>query len=65
MDGVTADYVEKEVGVPGFLDDLRAALQDGSFRPLPVRESKITKPSMKRRWLSPAVRGTAPPRTWP
>ena len=44
VDGVTADYVEKEVGVPGFLDDLRAALQDGSFRPLPVRERKIPKP---------------------
>jgi RNA-directed DNA polymerase len=32
------------VGVPGFLDDLRAALKDGSFRPLPVRERKIPKP---------------------
>jgi RNA-directed DNA polymerase len=44
VDGVTAEYVEKEVGVPGFLDDLRAALKDGSFRPLPVRERKIPKP---------------------
>jgi len=44
VDGITADYVEKEVGVPGFLDDLRAALKDGSFRPLPVRERKIPKP---------------------
>ena len=44
VDGVTADYVEREVGVPGFLDDLRAALKDGSFRPLPVRERKIPKP---------------------
>ena len=25
--------------MPGFLDDLRAALKDGSFRPLPVRET--------------------------
>jgi retron-type reverse transcriptase len=33
VDGVTAEYVEKEVGAPGFLDDLRAALKDGSFRP--------------------------------
>jgi RNA-directed DNA polymerase len=32
------------VGVPGFLDDLRAALKDGSFAPLPVRERKIPKP---------------------
>ena len=44
VDGVTADYVEQEVGVPGFLDDLRAALKDGSFRPLPVRERMIPKP---------------------
>jgi RNA-directed DNA polymerase len=44
VDGVTAAYVEEVVGVPGFLDDLRAALRDGSFRPLPVRERKIPKP---------------------
>ena len=30
--------------MPGFLDDLRAAVKDGSFRPLPVRERKIPKP---------------------
>ncbi len=44
VDGVTAAWVEEVVGVPGFLDDLRAALKDGSFRPLPVRERKIPKP---------------------
>src|SRR5215831_10010650 len=43
-DGITAAWVEQEVGVPGFLDDLRAALKDGSFRPLPVRERMIPKP---------------------
>src|SRR4029077_547206 len=43
-DGITAAWVEQEVGVPGFLDDLRAALKDGSLRPLPVRERKIPKP---------------------
>ena len=43
-DGITAAWVEEHVGVPGFLDDLRAALKDGSFRPLPVRERKIPKP---------------------
>ena len=43
-DGVTAAWVEEEVGVPRFLDDLRAALKDGSFRPLPVRERMIPKP---------------------
>jgi RNA-directed DNA polymerase len=30
--------------VPGFLDDLRASLKAGTFRPLPVRERKIPKP---------------------
>jgi RNA-directed DNA polymerase len=43
-DGVTAAWAEEKVGVPGFLDDLRAALKDGSFAPLPVRERKIPKP---------------------
>jgi RNA-directed DNA polymerase len=44
VDGVTAAWVGDQVGVPGFLDDLRAALKDGSFRPLPVRERLIPKP---------------------
>jgi RNA-directed DNA polymerase len=44
VDGVTAAWVEQVAGVPGFLDDLRAALKDGAFRPLPVRERKIPKP---------------------
>ena len=44
VDGVTAGYVEQVAGVPGFLDDLRAAVKDGSFRPLPVRERMIPKP---------------------
>jgi RNA-directed DNA polymerase len=44
VDGLTVAGVEEQVGVPGFLDDLRAALKDGSFRPLPVRERKIPKP---------------------
>ena len=44
VDGVTAAWVEEQVGVPGFLEDLRAALKDGSFRPLPVRERLIPKP---------------------
>jgi RNA-directed DNA polymerase len=43
-DGITAAWVEEIVGVTGFLDDLRAALRDGSFRPLPVRERMIPKP---------------------
>jgi RNA-directed DNA polymerase len=32
------------VGAQGFLDDLRAQLKAGTFRPLPVRERKIPKP---------------------
>ena len=41
---MTAADVEELVGVPGFLDDLRGALKDGTFRPLPVRERMIPKP---------------------
>ena len=44
VDGLTVADIEEYVGVLGFLDDLRAALKDGSFRPLPVRERKIPKP---------------------
>jgi RNA-directed DNA polymerase len=44
VDGLTVAEVEERTGVPGFLDDLRGALKDGSFRPLPVRERAIPKP---------------------
>jgi RNA-directed DNA polymerase len=44
VDGLTVAEVEDAVGVPGFLDDLRAQLKAGMFRPLPVRERKIPKP---------------------
>ncbi|WP_214633152.1 group II intron reverse transcriptase/maturase [Antrihabitans cavernicola] len=44
VDGLTVADVEEQVGAPGFLDDLRASLKDGSFRPLPVRERVIPKP---------------------
>ncbi|PWI09771.1 group II intron reverse transcriptase/maturase [Streptomyces sp. NWU339] len=44
VDGLTAADVETRIGVPGFLDDLRAQLKTGTFRPLPVRETKIPKP---------------------
>ncbi|MDT0616619.1 group II intron reverse transcriptase/maturase, partial [Streptomyces sp. DSM 40712] len=43
VDGLTAADVEERFGVPGFLDDLRAQLRQGLFRPLPVRERKIPK----------------------
>jgi RNA-directed DNA polymerase len=44
VDGLTVADVEEQLGVPGFLDDLRAQLKAGTFRPLPVRERKIPKP---------------------
>ncbi len=44
VDGWTVALVGERIGVPGFLDDLRAQLKAGAFRPLPVRERKIPKP---------------------
>jgi RNA-directed DNA polymerase len=44
VDGLTVAHVEEQIGMPGFLDDLRAQLKMGTFRPLPVRERKIPKP---------------------
>src|SRR4051812_12511376 len=44
VDGLTVADVEEQIGVPGFLDDLRVRLKTGTFRPLPVRERKIPKP---------------------
>jgi len=44
VDGLRVADVEELVGVPGFLDDLRARLRLGTFEPLPVRERKIPKP---------------------
>ncbi|MGH3971317.1 MAG: group II intron reverse transcriptase/maturase, partial [Mycobacterium sp.] len=42
--GLTVADVAEQMGVPGFLDDLRAGLKAGTFRPLPVRERKIPNP---------------------
>lgn len=44
VDGMTVADVERHIGVPGFLDDLRVRVKTGTFRPLPVRERKIPKP---------------------
>ncbi|HYN57595.1 MAG TPA: group II intron reverse transcriptase/maturase [Motilibacterales bacterium] len=44
VDGLTVADVEEQLGVPGFLDDLRTQLKDGMFRPVPVRERLIPKP---------------------
>jgi RNA-directed DNA polymerase len=43
VDGWTVAAVEETVGVAGFLDNLRAQVKDGSFRPLPVRQRLIPK----------------------
>ena len=43
-DGWTTTRVESEIGVSAFLDELRALLKGGQFRPEPVRERKIPKP---------------------
>jgi len=44
VDGMTVRLVAERTGVQEFLDDLRAQLKAGTFRPLPVRERKIPKP---------------------
>jgi RNA-directed DNA polymerase len=44
VDGLTAADVAEFIGVPGFLDQVRDALKDGTFRPLPVRRRTIPKP---------------------
>jgi RNA-directed DNA polymerase len=44
VDGLTVVDVERQLGLPDFLNGLRRALKTGEFRPLPVRERKIPKP---------------------
>jgi hypothetical protein len=39
VDGMTVRLVEERAGVQEFLDDLRAQLKAGTFRPLPVRRA--------------------------
>jgi RNA-directed DNA polymerase len=36
VDGLTVAAIGDSIGVPGFLDDLRAQLKAGTFAPLPV-----------------------------
>jgi RNA-directed DNA polymerase len=55
VDGRTAHYVEAVRGVESFLDELRSALKDRSFRPLPVRERLIPKANGKFRRLGIAT----------
>jgi RNA-directed DNA polymerase len=44
VDGRTVAYIESEIGVPAFLDAVRAQLKAQTWSPLPVRERKIPKP---------------------
>ena len=46
VDGLTVALVEQRSGVQEFLDDLRAQLKAGTFRPLPVRQRLIPKPGV-------------------
>jgi RNA-directed DNA polymerase len=58
VDGQTAFHVEQVLGVERFLAELREELRSGSFRPLPVKERLIPKPSGRgrRRLGVPTVR---------
>jgi len=51
VDKVTVAYIERRVGVCEFLDHIRSELRSGSFRPVPVRQVMIPKPSGKLRAL--------------
>ena len=69
VDGMTVALVEERIGVREFLDDLRAQLKAGTFRPLPVRAlARITwaegftasrlernRPRSKSRWGSKSI----------
>jgi RNA-directed DNA polymerase len=54
VDGRSAYYIEA-TGVEGFLERLRSALKDRSFRPLPVRERMIPKANGSKRRLGIAT----------
>ena len=49
VDGQTAHYVEAEVGVETFLDQLRTEIKDRSFCPLPSRERMISQAGTTKR----------------
>jgi RNA-directed DNA polymerase len=55
VDGRTAMSIEVWQGVEDFLDELRSALKDRSFTPLPVRERMIPKAGGKLRRLGIAT----------
>jgi RNA-directed DNA polymerase len=49
VDGHTAHAIEAGPGAAAFLDDLRADLKAGAFRPVPVRERMIPKSGTTKR----------------
>jgi RNA-directed DNA polymerase len=55
VDGQSAYYVQAVLGVEEFLDRLRNALRDRSFRPVPVLERMIPKAGGKQRRLGIAT----------
>jgi RNA-directed DNA polymerase len=55
VDGVTAPLIEAVRGAEEYLDEVRTALKDRSFRPLPVRERMIPKAGGKKRRLGIAT----------
>jgi RNA-directed DNA polymerase len=59
VDGMTVALVEERIGVQEFLDDLRAQLKAGTFRPLPVRERKIPKPGGSGKLRKPGIPAVA------
>ena len=55
VDGQTARYIEAVRGVEEFLTELRLALKDRSFQPLPTRQRAIPKAGGKLRYLGIAT----------
>jgi RNA-directed DNA polymerase len=55
VDGATAPLIEAVRGTGEYLDEVRTALKDSSFRPLPVRERMIPKAGGKKRRLGIAT----------
>jgi RNA-directed DNA polymerase len=55
VDGQTAAYVEKVLGVERFLSELREQLRSGSYRPVAVKQRAIPKRGGKLRYLGIAT----------
>lgn len=51
VDAVTRHAIERNDGLLPFLEGLRSSLRDGSFTPLPVRQTAIPKKGGKTRYL--------------